>query len=94
MMMRVVNTEVINIPNLMRGEHHASALAILTMDDVGMYAVYVGIVSLRWHPDLDQEEWSDMKMSAANVVMHRGLKLRYRAALNYFPFLPEDGYRH
>lgn len=92
-MQQVVNTEVMGVPNLMNDGKGATCLAVLTRDHIGKFAVYTGIVPLPWSNELSNIEWHDMKLAAAQVVMRQGQKLPHRAAIAYFPSIPENLYR-
>jgi hypothetical protein len=82
MTMKCVNTTEGGIPAL-SGQGQTKVLAVLTQDDRGLYAVYVGLVS------------SDDRYKNRNIseVMKFGAKLTLRRARFFFPDLVEAQYR-
>ncbi len=79
--MKVINTSQGGIPTL-SPEVNAWVTAVLTQDDAGLYAVYVGVTPVSWNFDRTKE-----------IVAHRGRKLSWEKAKFFFPDLDEKEYR-
>ncbi len=85
--MKIVNTLCLHMPTQIPD---ARFMAVLTMDDPGLYAVYVGIVNL---PEQNLKKYSDRRMWAADWVAGHGAKQPLAHARVHFPFLTEKIYR-
>ncbi len=85
--MKIVNTCCLQTPTQLPGAH---LLVILTKDDTGMYAVYIGIVPL---VPPENELYADQRADAADWVADHGDKQTYLSAQRYFPGLAEKTYR-
>lgn len=81
--MTIINTHFPGVP--VQPGVAAQVCYVLTSDDRGSHAVYMGIVAAC----ADYEA----RTRAAQWVAERGTKLRYAAALTQFPGLPESKYR-
>jgi hypothetical protein len=80
--MKIVNTEAGFAPDMQNTD--ACVLAVLTQDDAGKYAVYVGVV--RNDPS--------RRAQHAERVASGGRKLvQWQVARGFFPFLTEEMYR-
>jgi hypothetical protein len=81
--MKIVNTEIPGVP-CRNGDWHV--LAVLTQDDAGLYAVYVGIV--------ERAANDGHKKVRAEWVAHNGAKLTFEKSKAYFRGIEEKSYRH
>jgi hypothetical protein len=89
--MNVINTYHVAVP-AQSSVKAASFLAVLTTDDAGLYAVYIGITHLN-DPDMSGAEYRKAHDKAGQWVAHNGLKQSYKKALAYFPDLAPSEYR-
>lgn len=80
MTMKIVNDYMPVIPDY---SGTSTLLAVCTLDHVGYYAVYIGIV-----PVTDKD-----RRKLAEWVMYNGVKQSYEKAIQYFPALPREQYR-
>lgn len=83
MAMKVVNDHVVNYPA--QTGANAQTMFVLTQDDAGLYAVYVGNV----------RDWKDatQRKDRANWVMGNGAKVNLQVARMHFPFITAEYYR-
>jgi len=81
--MKIENTYSMPVPN--QPGTSGQFLAVLTSGMAGDFACYLGIVHESLNEPIDRDiEW----------VAHSGLKIAYREAVHYFPFLKQEQYRN
>ncbi len=81
--MKIINHQFLNAP--CQRDVKATALAVLTQDDSGQYAVYLGVTIDPWTTDN-----ASAIEEAKTWVAHNGAKLSYRAASVHFDIKEED----
>mgnify|MGYP003146534040 CR=1 FL=1 len=89
--MNIVNTYCLPVPVFSTLPQTTRFMAVLTKGAVEDFAVYLGLVPL---PDQDNPEtYKELRDQAAQWVAHHGLKVNYKVAVAYFPFLTKEEYR-
>jgi hypothetical protein len=83
--MRVVNTYV---PGIAAYSHtNASLMAVLTQDEAGLYAAYIGIVPETVQHSPERERYAEW-------IAHNGTKVRFAKVADYFTGITDKQYRH
>ena len=89
--MQIINSHAANISHILTTGHATNSslalLAVLTQDEVGQYAVYLGAVDLLCVTD------EELRPVLNEQVAAKGEKLGYARALQYFPNIKRDEYR-
>ena len=65
-------------------------LMVLTVDGVGQYAVYQGVVPL---PCPSTDRYHQERARQAERIAFGGMKLNYRQAVAWFPAITPESYR-
>jgi len=91
MTQQVINIEVAAYPDCMNTG--CNVMAVCCLDDIGLYAVYVGVVQLADFDPEAPEIYQASKRIAAQCVADRGQKQTEEQARKYFSF-PKGQYRH
>jgi hypothetical protein len=83
--MNIVNTYV---PGIAAYSHvNASLMAVLTQDEAGLYACYIGIVP-------ETQMHSPERQRYAEWIAHNGTKVRFAKIADYFTGISTEQYRH
>lgn len=88
--MKVVNNYVMGITRV--GVDKGELMMVLTQDETGKFAAYMGIVDLSVLPD-DNEAYIRVRDEASNRIAHSGTKLTYQQMSGFFLGIAEENYR-
>ncbi|HKD76085.1 MAG TPA: hypothetical protein VKB76_11350 [Ktedonobacterales bacterium] len=85
--MQIVNHDIVAYPSMIEG---AVLLAVLTRDEAGLYAAYVGLVPFK---GLDSATRAVEQSEQANWIARHGHKLTHEKSKQFFRGIDAEEYR-